>query len=268
MENSSKNLGELEMDYLGTLSNLEPSERSVAQQEVRRFVRWFGTDRYLRELRPSDIESFSEEVAKTAVGASNKLQPVKAFLTYAKKHGYISENLATHVRIRRSGTRRDSKGPAVREQATVPITREGLAKLQSEHAALIAQRPIIADELRRAMADKDFRENAPLDAARDRQAQIEGRIREIEVALHSSVVVDADHESKKVAIGKTVYLRDLTEDEEVRFVLVSPNEVDIRQGRISTASPTGRALLDRVVGEEIEVNAPMGPVHYRIERVE
>ena len=72
------------------------------------------------------------------------------------------------------------------------MTLEGLANLEEELTELKGRRPVIAEELRAAMADKDFRENAPLDAARDAQAHLEARIRSIEDQLRHAVIIDPD----------------------------------------------------------------------------
>ncbi|MCS6800543.1 MAG: transcription elongation factor GreA [Chloroflexota bacterium] len=267
--NDSKSVGELSREYLDSLRQKKVSTQDLAnaQQEVLRFVRWFNSDQLVRSLRPSDIERYVEEVSRTAAGSPGKLQPVRDMLAYAKKHGYTSENLAAHVRVRRPTTRKNGKNE-VREVQRIQMTAEGLEQLKADLQALYALRPLIAEELARAMADKDFRENAPLDAARDRQAQVEARIRELEAQIRMAEVVTHTDRAERVALGRTVTLIDLDEQEEVRFVLVSPSEVDIRAGRISTNSPTGRMLLDRRVGDEISVEAPAGRVRYRVVKIE
>ncbi|MFN8534261.1 MAG: transcription elongation factor GreA [Dehalococcoidia bacterium] len=266
--NETKSIGELQREYLDSLRQKKatPQDIAAAQQEISRFVRWFNADQAVQSLRPSDIERFVDEVSRTAAGSPGKLQPVRDMLAFAKKAGFTSENLGSHVRIRRA-SKKDAKGQ-VREQQQIQMTAEGLEQIKSDLNALISQRPAIAEELARAMADKDFRENAPLDAARDRQAQVEARIRELEAQVRLAVVVTHHERAERVVLGRTVTLVDLDEQDEVRFVLVSPNEVDIRAGRISTSSPTGRVLLDRQVGEEISVEAPVGQVRYRIVGIE
>lgn len=264
--NDNKALGDAAREYLESMKKATIEDRSAAQQEINRFVRWFSPDLSIRELRPSDIERYVEDVLRTAQGSSSKLQPVREMLAYSKKQGYTSENLGTHVRIRRGG-KKEAKG-AVKEQTRIQMTAEGLEQLRLEREELMSLRPQISEELARAMADKDFRENAPLDAARDRQAQVEARIRDVEAQLRLAVVVSNEQNSERVTLGRKVILWDIEEEEEVSFQLVSPNEVDPRRGRISTASPIGRVLLDRHVGEEVEAEAPMGRVRYRVQRIE
>ncbi|GIW10617.1 MAG: hypothetical protein KatS3mg061_1674 [Dehalococcoidia bacterium] len=267
--NEQVTVGDLAGEYLDSLrqKQVSPEELAAAQQETNRFVRWFGADQRVGVLRPADIERFVEEVSRTAAGSPNKLQPVREMLMLAKKRGYTSENLGTHVRIRRAGSKKEGRQPTFEEQM-IPMTAEGLESLRRELEELLAQRPLIAAELARAMADKDFRENAPLDAARDRQAQVEARIRELEARIRLARVVTNHGQAERVTLGRTVTVVDLDEGDELRFTIVSPSEVDIRAGRISTSSPTGQQLLDRQVGEEVEVRAPAGSVRYRIVRIE
>jgi transcription elongation factor GreA len=128
----------------------------------------------------------------------------------------------------------------------------------------------VAEELRLAMADKDFRENAPLDAARERQGLLEARIRELEATLKQAVIIaDASLRSNaRVGVGSAVLLRNLKSGVELRYVLVSPSEVNPAEGKISIASPVGKALIERSAGEEVEVAAPAGKIRFRIESVE
>ena len=116
--------------------------------------------------------------------------------------------------------------------------------------------------------DKDFRENAPYDAAKHHQAEVEARIRQIEHTLAVAQVVDQKPlASNQVGLGSTVILEDLTHEEELTYTLVGTNEANPRAGRISIASPVGRALIDRRVGDEIEVQAPVGVIRYQIAQI-
>jgi transcription elongation factor GreA len=151
------------------------------------------------------------------------------------------------------------------------LTPEGHAALLAELEALKAQRPKIAEQLRLARADKDFRENAPLDAARDAQGHLEARIREVESILHKAVIIDgggAGSQQATVQLGTTVLVRDLDAGKESQYTLVNPSEASPREGKLSAASPVGRALLDKTVGEEVEVQVPAGTMRLRVERIE
>jgi len=149
------------------------------------------------------------------------------------------------------------------------MTPEGYAERVKELDDLRDQRPHIAEDLRAAMADKDFRENSPLDAVRERQAWVEARIRELEQMLKVAVVVETSGgPSDTTRVGCRVVVRDLDSTEERHFTLVSPTEVNPREGKISIASPVGRALLDRSTGEEVEVMVPKGRLRLKIESIE
>src|SRR5581483_6647504 len=144
------------------------------------------------------------------------------------------------------------------------VTIEGLATLEKELEDLKAERPVIAEQLRAAMADKDFRENAPLDAARDAQAHLEARIRQIEDQLRHAVIIDADTKKGRANVGSTVRVLNLKANREQTFHLVSPNEVDPTNGKISIESPVGQAVINHGPGDEVTVNAPSGQLQLRV----
>ena len=118
------------------------------------------------------------------------------------------------------------------------------------------------------MADKDFRENAPLDAARDEQAHLEARIREIEDQLRRAVIIDEESKGGLADVGSTVTIRNLESESEQTFQLVSPAEVDAASGKISTESPFGAAVINRGPGDEVTVETPAGLIRVRVLAVE
>ncbi|MSQ28834.1 MAG: hypothetical protein EXR51_11985 [Dehalococcoidia bacterium] len=257
-------LGDAVSRYLGAVG---AASRLVSQQELNLFSRWFGGTRPLRDLRPYDIERYTERLAAT-VDPASRLAPLKNFLMFCRKEGFIQENLATHIKVRKSGSRSKEKATKITAEA-VRLTVAGHANLKAELEALYAQRPDIADELRQAMADKDFRENAPLDAARHRQGLIEARIRDLEAVMKRAEVVRNEQVSVlRAGIGSSVVLFDLANDTPVRYTLVHSNEANIGQGKVSVVAPLGRALVDRVPGDVIEVKAPGGTSRYRLDAIE
>jgi transcription elongation factor GreA len=236
-------------------------------QAIAHFVRWFGGERVLRTLRPADIERYGEETSKSAGEAPRRLEAVRGFLTYARKEGLIDANLALHLRLRRTGTADSTADHAASDR--IELTAEGLNAIQSELAELVSRRPEIAEELRAAMADKDFRENAPLDAAREKQAHLEARIRELEAILKRHIVIDTVADAGgRARMGSRVRLRRLDNNQEIEYTLVGPGEVDPRQRRISVQSPVGRAVVNCSPGDEVEVQAPAGVMRFRLEAVE
>ena len=148
------------------------------------------------------------------------------------------------------------------------MTQQGYAALKAELAALKSKRSEAIDEVRRAAADKDFHENAPLDAAREQYGHLEGQIKELEEALKSAVVLDEKQKvALKVSVGDSIILRDLASGEELHYVMVNSKEADPTRGKISSASPIGKAIINRGRGEIIEVIAPAGKLRYQIEQV-
>ncbi len=249
------------------LSGLAPEVRQGIQSEVYRFVRWYGADRPVGELRGHDMALYAESLGTATADVVRRAEAVRSFLAFAKKEGLTTTNLATHLRLRKSPA--STEGGAVTAAAPSQLTAEGQASLSAELEALKAQRPGIAEELRRAMMDKDFRENAPLDAAREHQAHVEGRIRQLEAILkHAEVIGGQTAPGAKIHLGSTVILRDLASGSAVRYVLVSPSEVSPAEGKISIASPVGKAILSRTVGDEVEVSVPAGSLRFRIEEIQ
>ncbi len=263
-ERQDYTLGDAVSRYLASVG---PESRLVSQQELNVFSRWFGGTRMLKDLRPYDVERYAERVG-ASVDPASRLAPLKTFLNFARKEGMVEENLAVHIKVRKTGNRAKEKTTKMATE-TVRLTAEGYANLKAELEALHAQRPDIADELRHAMADKDFRENAPLDAARHRQGLVEARIRDLEAIMkRAEVVHDEQVSTLRAGIGCTVVLWDLGEDHKVRYTLVHSNEANIGQGKVSVVSPLGRALVDRVPGDVVEVKAPAGTMRYRLEAIE
>ena len=246
------------------LASLQPAARRDQTPEVQRFIRWLGSDRRMSDLRAVDIERYAEESSNVS-DAEVRLKVVRSFLSYATKQGITPANLSVHVRLsRRAGS--GGRGETLTEER-LEVTPDGLAALRQELEAYRAQRPQIAEALRAAMADKDFRENAPLDAAREQQAHVEARIRELEAMLKRAVVVESAT-TGVARLGSRVRLRDVQTDREVTYILVGPGEVNAAEGKISVASPVGRALVDHAVGEEVEVVAPSKAFRYRIEAID
>lgn len=246
-------------------------ERRTYQQELSRFLRWYGRDRLLQEVTPPQLDDYVQEVQKTGGDYQSRLLPLRSFLAFAKNNGYTSTNLATVIKIKKSGPRKTETAlGGSKKQADIHyITPEGYQGLQEELAALKARRPELALELRTAAADKDLRENAPYDAAKEKQGKVEARIRELEATIKKTVVMNGGPISAaRVQQGHRVALRDLVTGEEVHYTLVNPREVDLMAGKISFASPMGKALVDRAVGDRVEVTAPQGVLHYQILHVE
>ena len=261
--NREKTIAQAAMHFLASLPQ---QERAEYQQELNKFVRWYGSERPLSELAAREVAGYAKGIEGSPVNATKRLTPVKAFLAHARKEGLIRENLAVHLRVKKGAQK---KGYHAKEAAqAITFTPEGYRELEDELSSLKEERPGIAEDIRRAAADKDFSENAPLDAVKDHQGMVEGRIRQLETILKSAVVKTGKGDSAKVTLGSTVTLEDLSSQEELRYTLVNPREASPSRGKLSIDSPTGKALLNRREGETIEVAAPAGMQRYRIARIE
>jgi transcription elongation factor GreA len=140
--------------------------------------------------------------------------------------------------------------------------------LEAQISALEKEQPRIAMDLRLAAADKDFRENAPLEAAREEHEQIVTQLKNLKSMLQSAVVMDENTDALKVNLGSVVTVREVDTGEESSYIMTSPNEIDAAKGKISALSPMGKALLNHMVGDSIEVITPGGKLCCRIERIE
>jgi len=250
------------------LADLPPEKSGASQQEVYKFIRWFGRERPFTSLTAAEIDNYAEQASRSDTDYVKKFGQIRTFLVYAKKRGWSKINLATHLKARKGKTKTT---PTVRNNLpeAMSLTQDGYAELETELTTLKAARGKAIEEIRRAAADKDFRENAPLEAARERRGRIEGRIIELEGILKTAVIIDGQHDTGlKVAIGDSVVLSDLNSEEEIRYTLVSPREVDPSKGKISSASPIGQAIIGKEPGDTVEIAAPMGKLRYQIQRVE
>ena len=151
--------------------------------------------------------------------------------------------------------------------ATIPLTRRGAELLKDELQRLKSvERPAVINAIAEARAQGDLSENAEYDAARERQAFVEGRIAEIESKLGNAQIIepaelDADG---RVVFGATVELEDLESGDAVTYQIVGEDEADIKTGRISVSSPIARALIGKSVDDVAEVRAPGGVREYQI----
>ena len=150
----------------------------------------------------------------------------------------------------------------------LPMLAEGYERLIGELKALREERPLIVDAIEEARAHGDLSENAEYHAAKERQGQVEASIADLEDRVSRSQIIDPTTLSgDKIIFGATVTLLD-DDDKPVKYQIVGPYEADARVGRISYASPLGRALIGRKVEEEIEVTVPAGERTYLVQKIE
>jgi transcription elongation factor GreA len=245
--------------------SLKPEDRVKSQPEVTKFVRWYGENRLISELKAQEIEDYAERLTTTITDVAEKIDPVKAFLSFSFKKGFIQVKLAPHIKFKKmpSKVTYSYKLPG---QKSMSLTPQGFADLENELKELIAQRPKMTEDIHKAAADKDFRENAPLQAAKEHAGKVEGKIKELEAILKTATVLTDKHDSSSqiALIGYTLVLKDLTVGEKVTYMLVDIKEANPSLGKISVKSPIGKALVGHKVGERVEVIAPAGILPYEI----
>ena len=160
-----------------------------SNQELGKFVAWCGRDRTVARLSPSEIAEYAQHIGRGGVDAAQKLNPIKSFLTFLKQEGWIETSLAAHLRIPRGRRSAAGSGNASRDSAEgSQLSQEGYDRLVSQLDVLKEERVAVVADIKLAMEDKDFRENAPLDAAKERQGIIEARVRELEASLATGEV--------------------------------------------------------------------------------
>ncbi len=151
-----------------------------------------------------------------------------------------------------------SKAPPARTH----VTQAGYDALKRELEDLTnVQRPDVIMRVKLARELGDLRENADYQAARNEQSFLEGRIQALEQMLKSAQVIDADH-TGEVILGSTVVV--LVEGEESTLHIVGSTEADPANGRISNASPVGRALMGHRAGDQVEIVTPARTLRYQI----
>jgi len=148
----------------------------------------------------------------------------------------------------------------------IPMTREGYQTLKKELEYLKStERPRVIRAIEEARSHGDLSENAEYDAAKERQAFIEGRVSELGYKLGNAEIIEADNLPKDRAVfACTVVLENVDTGEDVEYQLVGPEESNIEQGRISVTSPLGKAIIGKKPGEEIVLNAPGGKRVYEL----
>ncbi len=240
------------------------------QQELGRFVAWCGRSRTVVEVSPAEVAEYAHQIGRGGAESAQRLSPVKSFLAFWKQEGWIETSLAAHLRIARSrrGVSSSAASNGKSDQGS-QLSQEGYDKLVAQVEALKGERVGVVADIKRAMEDKDFRENAPLDAAKERQGIIESRIRELESGLATAEILSKKPSAprKRTAVGTKVRLKDLDTGKKMTYTLVDVREADADTGRISTTSPVGKGLLDKEVGDEVYIDVPKGKLHYAIEGV-
>ncbi len=148
----------------------------------------------------------------------------------------------------------------------VPITKEGYAVLKNELKRLkTIERPETIKSIEIARAHGDLSENAEYHAAKERQSFLEGRIGELSYKIGNAKIIDPLTVPKDfVRFASRVRVENMDSEEKVEYMIVGPDEADIKQGKISVSSPLGSALLGKKPGDEAVLQAPGGKRVYEI----
>lgn len=260
-ESASITLGEALEEYLQTLS---PEVHNNSSPFVRRYVEHAGHDTAVAALTGARVESYAEsQIQLSDPAAPKRVAALKAWFQYLKKRSYAEKNYGVHIRLRRSAGRATAAQTV--NEAPIEMTAEGIINLQNELDRLEGEVPDLVKAISLAREDKDFRENAPLEAAREALAFNETRRREINATLRRAVAVDeADSADDRSTIGSTVQVTRLDNERDVEYKLVSAREANAAESKISVESPVGKELLGRRPGDEVSVSVPSGVIQFRV----
>ncbi|MDD4876513.1 MAG: transcription elongation factor GreA [Dehalococcoidales bacterium] len=265
MENNGNQKPNLSEGATLFMASLSLKNKEIGQQEIYRFIRWYGWERNFEELTAPEVASYAEQLSRSDSDFAKKLKLIHKFLVFASKEEWTKSNLSTHLKAKKGKNRLKTSSKQSASE-TITLTHEGYDALKAELVTLKNKRVEAIDEIRKAAADKDFRENAPLDAAREQKSYLDGQIKEVEETLKSATIINGKQEAiLKVNVGDSVILRDLISDAELRYTVVNTREVDLTKGKISNISPIGKAIVGRSQEEVVEIKVPLGKLRYKIE---
>ena len=270
--------------YLKTLSGKAlgkkstSSKKTIPQQslveirkELSRFLSWLNPSKNPATISPPEIERYIQQIAPSSAELTSKLTVLKSFLAYINTSGFTTVKLSNHVRIPKLPKTIASGAPFSRiEDNRLQLTDEGLKNLSEEIEQLKNKRSKYALSIKIAAADKDVRENSPLEAAREEQGQNEDRIKDIQAILTRAVPFNSQSKTSKAAsLGSTVQIsvKSNSQDSEAIkacYILVESTEADPEKLKISIASPVGKGLLGHSPGDEITIATPKGKSQYTI----
>lgn len=149
------------------------------------------------------------------------------------------------------------------------LTNNGLVKLQAEHKALLSQKHALTNEVTKAAAHGDLRENAEYHAARERLQHVAKRLAELDAKLmHVKIIDGLETKDGEARVGMKVLLEDGQTKERFSYTLVGPDEADPPNGKLSIASPLGKSVLGKKKGEQFLLSLPKVTVPYKVIKIE
>ena len=269
--NSQENELEADLDNLGEAFQyyVQSSSRkltNIAQQEIGRMVRWLGSERKITTITPAEVGMYSDEFAKRSStdSGAKKVADIKKFLAFLRSTDLTQTNLASHLRMKKSNVGKITKKLESTRVEEINLTEAGYKDYEKKLKDFKAERPFLADEVRRAAADGDIRENAPLDAAREKIEMVNSKIFEIEAILKVANIIDNRAAGDRIVIGSKVSVKNHESENNYDYQLVEANEANALIGKISSVSPVGSAILGRKSGDEVTVSTPKGEQIYTI----
>jgi len=148
----------------------------------------------------------------------------------------------------------------------VYLTKKRLREIEEElHELKLNGRKRVAQDIAEARGHGDLSENAEYDAAKEAQQHLERKIMQLETTLSKARIIESrDLPNDKIYILTNVTLQDTKTKEKMTYTLVSNEEADFDDGKISVSSPIGKALLGRKIGDVVEINVPAGELEYKI----
>ena len=149
------------------------------------------------------------------------------------------------------------------------MSQEGYDKLVAELKQLeTVERPKASAAIAEARDKGDLSENAEYDAAKEAQAHLEEKINRIKVAISEAKIIDPSRLSTdSVQILSKVEMTNLANKAKMAYTIVSESEANLREGKISIATPIAQGLLNHKVGDEVEIKIPRGTIHLRIDKI-
>ena len=242
---------------------------NTAQQEIGRMVRWLGAERVVETITPSEIGLYSDEFAKrsSTTTSPQKVAHIKKFLAFLRTSELTNSNLASHLRMKKSNVGKITKKLEDTKVEQINLTEAGYKDYLKQLKDYKSERPQLAYEVRRAAADGDIRENAPLDAAREKIEMVNSKIFEIEAILKVANIIDNTTGGDRIVIGSKVSVKNHQNENNYEYQLVEANEANPLLGKISSVSPVGSAILGRRIGDEVTVSTPGGEQIYTIDSI-
>jgi transcription elongation factor GreA len=153
-----------------------------------------------------------------------------------------------------------------KDEKEIYLTSEGFLKLEEElNEAKTVKRPEIINAIKEARALGDLSENAEYSSARDNQAKLEARIKEIEYTLEHAIIIENSKDGK-VKVGSVVTIK-YDDDEEEEYTIVGTNEADPFENKISNESPIARAIIGKKENDKVTVESPNGSFDVEIVKV-